>query len=154
MKQQLIPNLGMKSRFYRLARAGGLCLYSPTLEGAGVCRPLKTRLGIIRTVILFMIMAISLMGIQPAMAGNSGDGAKLFTVHCAGCHANGGNIIRRGKTLKLKALAKNHRDTQEAIAQLITQGKNPMPAYNDRLSVPEIEAVAAYVLEQAEIGWK
>lgn len=109
---------------------------------------------LIMAVILFMMLAISLMGIQPAMAGNSGDGAKLFTVHCAGCHANGGNIIRRGKTLKLKALAKNHRDTQEAIAQLITQGKNPMPAYNDRLSVPEIEAVAAYVLEQAEIGWK
>lgn len=112
---------------------------------------MKKRL--IRAVVLFM-MAISLMGIPPAIAGNLPDGAKLFTVHCAGCHANGGNIIRRGKTLKLKALAKNHRDTQEAIAELITQGKNPMPAYNDRLSVPEIEAVAAYVLEQAEIGWK
>lgn len=113
---------------------------------------MKKRL--IRVLVLFMMMAISLMGIPPAMADNSGDGAKLFTVHCAGCHANGGNIIRRGKTLKLKALAKNHRDTQEAIAQLITQGKNPMPAYNERLTVPEIEAVAAYVLEQAESGWK
>ncbi|HEY9838519.1 MAG TPA: c-type cytochrome [Vampirovibrionales bacterium] len=94
------------------------------------------------------------MEISPAIAGNTGDGAQLFTVHCAGCHANGGNIIRRGKTLQLKALAKNHRDTQEAIAQLIIQGKNPMPAYNNRLTVPEIEAVAAYVLEQAELGWK
>ncbi|MCT7972096.1 c-type cytochrome [Laspinema olomoucense] len=112
---------------------------------------MKKRL--IRAIVLLM-MAITLVGIQPAMADNSGDGAKLFTVHCAGCHANGGNIIRRGKTLKLKALAKNHLDTQEAIAQLITQGKNPMPAYNDRLSVTEIEAVGAYVLEQAERGWK
>ncbi len=109
---------------------------------------------LISVLILLIIMAISLMEIPPAIADNTGDGAQLFTVHCAGCHANGGNIIRRGKTLQLKALAKNHRDTQEAIAQLITQGKNPMPAYNDRLSIPEIEAVAAYVLEQAEIGWK
>ncbi len=102
-----------------------------------------------------MVMtAIALLWMQPAIAATSGDGVQIFSVHCVGCHANGGNIIRRGKNLKLKALTKNHVDTTEAIAQLIAQGKNPMPAYNDRLSSPEIKAVAAYVLEQANMGWK
>jgi cytochrome c6 len=106
------------------------------------------------TALMLLITVITIAQMQPAIAATSGEGAQLFTVHCAGCHANGGNIIRRGKTLKLKALTKNHRDTPEAIAELIRQGKNPMPAYNDRLTSPEIAAVAAYVLEQAELGWK
>ncbi|NBQ36890.1 MAG: cytochrome C6, partial [Synechococcus sp.] len=42
--------------------------------------------------------------IAPAPAHAAADGAALFEAHCVGCHLNGGNIIRRGKTLKLKAL--------------------------------------------------
>jgi len=82
------------------------------------------------------------------------EGAPLFEMHCAGCHINGGNIIRRGKTLKQKALEKNGYDSVEAIAQLVTQGKGNMPAYSDRLSPAEIETVATYVLEQAAQNWK
>ena len=29
---------------------------------------------------------------------------ELFETHCSGCHLKGGNIIRRGKNLKLKTL--------------------------------------------------
>ena len=79
--------------------------------------------------------------------------ATLFETHCAGCHANGGNIIRRGKTLKPKALQRNGYDTPTAIAQIITQGKGAMTAFGDRLSPTEIDAIAQYVLTQAETGW-
>jgi cytochrome c6 len=81
-------------------------------------------------------------------------GAKLFEVHCAGCHLNGGNIVRRGKTLKLKALQKNQMDSLAAIVEIVTQGKGNMSAYRDRLTADEIDAVATYVLEQAEAGWR
>ena len=81
-------------------------------------------------------------------------GAHLFTVHCAGCHPGGGNIIRRGKTLKLKALQRNGRDSQEAITELVNNGKGNMSAFKERLTVPEIEAVVTYVLEQAQQDWR
>lgn len=81
-------------------------------------------------------------------------GSQLFEQQCAGCHVNGGNIIRRNKTLKLKALQKNQVDTVEAIAALITNGKgNLMSAYRDRLSAEEIATLARYVLEQAQHDW-
>jgi cytochrome c6 len=82
------------------------------------------------------------------------NGAQIFSVHCAGCHFNGGNIVRRGKNLKLKTLQKNGFDSIEAIAQIVTNGKNNMSAYKDRLSQAEIEAVSTYVWEQAQTGWK
>jgi cytochrome c6 len=80
-------------------------------------------------------------------------GAEVFEGQCAGCHVGGGNIIRRGKTLKLKALEKNQMDSLEAIQTIVTQGKGNMSAYGDRLSPAEINAVAAYVLAQAAQNW-
>jgi cytochrome c6 len=82
------------------------------------------------------------------------DTAKLFEVHCAGCHPQGGNIIRRGKTLKLKALQSNHVDTTDAIAQLIADGKGNMTAFGDRLASTEIQTLSEYVLTQAATNWK
>ncbi len=86
-------------------------------------------------------------GLSPAQP------AALFEVHCAGCHLNGGNIIRRGKTLQLKALQKNSADSVGAITTLIANGKNNMSAYRDKLSAPQIDALAHYVLDQAQKGW-
>ena len=79
--------------------------------------------------------------------------ASLFTLNCAGCHANGGNVVRRGKTLKQKALKRYGYEEVGAIAQIITNGKGIMPAYSDRLTEEEVRAIAQYVLTQAETGW-
>jgi cytochrome c6 len=87
-------------------------------------------------------------------ATNPTTAAEVFSANCAGCHINGGNIIRRGKNLKQKALKKYGMDSHEAIANLVTNGKNNMPAYKDRLSEQQIKDVSAYVLEQAEQGWR
>lgn len=106
---------------------------------------------------MLKIIAIVLSGIflftSPAWAAESSPG-KLFELQCAGCHANGGNIIRRGKTLKLKALEKNGYLTTDAIANIITNGKGNMSAYKERLSEPEIQSLAQYVLDRANENWK
>ena len=81
-------------------------------------------------------------------------GAKVFQANCAGCHVKGGNIVRRGKNLKLKTLHKNKVDTVEAIAALVTNGKGIMSAYGDKLTDTEIEVVSAYVLQRAAENWK
>jgi cytochrome c6 len=86
-------------------------------------------------------------------ATDSANGAQLFQTHCAGCHVNGGNIVRRGKNLKLKTLQRNKVDSLEAIAELVTYGKGNMSAYQDRLTEQQIQEVAAYVLDQAKQGW-
>ncbi|HHP7230411.1 MAG TPA: c-type cytochrome [Xenococcaceae cyanobacterium] len=99
-------------------------------------------------------MAIFWSMATPVFAISQDSGAAIFQANCAGCHPQGGNIIRRGKTLKTKALKRNNLDTIEAVISLVTQGKNNMPAYEARLSEPEIEAVSYYVLEQAAQNWR
>ena len=85
---------------------------------------------------------------------NLENGAAVFKANCAGCHARGGNIVRRGKNLKLKTLHKRQVDTQEAIASIVTNGKGIMSAYGDKLTSEEIANVSAYVLQRAEENWK
>jgi len=102
---------------------------------------------------LFLTFFLSVIAIaSPATAAPNG--AVIFENNCAGCHVNGGNIMRRGKNLKLKALQKNGVDSVEAIAQLVTHGKGLMSAYGDRLTAEEIAEVAKYVTEQAKQDWQ
>jgi cytochrome c6 len=105
------------------------------------------------TMLVLFIAMLSLTVKSPAMAADLTHGAEIFNTNCAGCHANGGNIVRRNKTLKLKALAKFNVDSISAIADIVANGKNNMSAYKERLSRQEITDVAAYVLAQAEAGW-
>ena len=101
------------------------------------------------------ILAIALCNfLTPVFALDADSGAKIFQANCAGCHANGGNIVRRGKNLKLKALQRNHVDNLDAAIELVTNGKNNMSAYKDRLSPQEIELVSTYVLERAANNWQ
>lgn len=85
---------------------------------------------------------------------NLDNGAKVFQANCAGCHVKGGNIVRRGKNLKLKTLHKRKVDTEDAIASLVANGKGIMSAYGDKLTPEEIANVSAYVLQRAEENWK
>src|ERR687885_29049 len=107
-----------------------------------------------KTLVIILLIALTFAFNPPVLAADTANGAKIFSVQCAGCHVNGGNIVRRGKTLKLKALNRNGMDSEDAIAFLVANGKNNMSAYKDRLTAKEIEDVSAYVLEQAENNWR
>lgn len=106
------------------------------------------------SLILLMLTLLTVLFTNPVLAADQTQGAKIFAQNCAACHANGGNIIRRGKNLKKRALQRHKKDSIEAISSLVKQGKFAMPAYADRLSEAQIGAVAAYVLEQAENNWE
>ncbi|NEQ49295.1 MAG: cytochrome C6 [Leptolyngbya sp. SIO3F4] len=80
--------------------------------------------------------------------------AELFEIHCAGCHPNGANIIRRGKNLKQKALKRNGYTSVDEIATLITNGKGLMSAYGEKMSEDDINILASYVLEKASTNWQ
>lgn len=108
-----------------------------------------------RLIIMLVGVLIAAIAFTPAvLAADIANGAKIFEVHCVGCHVNGGNIVRRNKTLKLRALERNKVNTIDAIATLVANGKGNMSAYKDRLSQSEIEDISAYVLEQAQKGWR
>jgi cytochrome c6 len=119
-------------------------------------RWLWRRLGIAIAIVTLMGWASPAWAAPPSTDGvdaTSGTSAQLFEIHCVGCHPNGGNIIRRGKNLKARALQRYGYDDVASIADIITHGKGVMSAYEDRLTGEEIQALAAYVLEQAEAGW-
>jgi cytochrome c6 len=108
-----------------------------------------------KAIVHFLLIVVIIVGFSPiALAADLQPGAQVFEMQCAGCHINGGNIIRRGKNLKQKALEKNGYASVEAIAQIVTNGKNNMSAYGDRLTPDQIQAVSNYVLDQAQRGWK
>jgi cytochrome c6 len=123
---------------------------------------IKHLLGILLGVWLLGVGLISPVWAADATVDGSADGpaataktgAQVFVAQCAGCHGGGGNIIRRGKNLKLNTLQKNKMATPEAIAAIVTQGKGIMSAYGKKLTAAEIADVSAYVLEQAQSGWK
>ncbi|WP_016953124.1 cytochrome c6 PetJ [Anabaena sp. PCC 7108] len=107
------------------------------------------------------IISVLLLGIaiftfafsSPALA-DAADGSKVFSANCASCHAGGKNLVNAAKSLKKADLVKYEMYSAEAIIAQVTNGKGAMPAFKGRLKPAQIEDVAAYVLEQADNGWK
>lgn len=108
-------------------------------------------------IILLLVVGLTLispLNYPTALAFNLDAGEEVFQSNCAGCHKGGGNIMRWWKNLKLKTLKKNKLGSEEAIANLVANGKGIMSAYKDRLTEEEINNVSAYVLKQAQKNWR
>ena len=106
-----------------------------------------------KTLLAGTLVVIALFWQGPAARGISGSGEQLFDLHCAGCHPNGGNIIRRGRTLKLKALEKRELNNPEAIAQIAREGIGQMSGYADALGEGNDNVVAEWIWQQAQNAW-
>ena len=106
-----------------------------------------------RTLLAGALMLITLLWQSSASWAMDEVGAQLFDLHCAGCHPNGGNIIRRGRTLKLKALEKQGLNNAPAIAQIAREGIGQMSGYVDALGEGNDIVVAEWVWRQAQNAW-
>ena len=105
-----------------------------------------------------LLVGLSLLLSWPRSAyGASGvrsaTGEQLFEAHCAGCHINGGNILRRGKTLKLAALQRNGIEGPEMIAAIAAAGIGQMGGYATVLGEDGPALVGEWVWERALAGW-
>jgi mono/diheme cytochrome c family protein len=90
-----------------------------------------------------------------ASAATLAHGAQLFEAHCVGCHVGGGNIIRRGRTLKLQALQRNGLDSAAAIAsEGLAIARHLAPTLGGHLGDGGAADVAAWVWQQALSGWQ
>ena len=102
---------------------------------------------------LVLLLSLGSAGASLAAGSDASTGALLFQQHCAGCHINGGNVIRRGKTLKMKALERNDVASIEAIAQIAANGRGQMSGYADVLGEGGDKRVAEWVWQQAQNAW-
>jgi cytochrome c6 len=111
-----------------------------------------------RLLVAALLVGLSLLLSWPRSAyGASGEqsatGEQLFEAHCAGCHINGGNILRRGKTLKLAALQRNGIEGPEMIASIAAAGIGQMGGYAAALGEAGPARVGEWVWQRALDGW-
>lgn len=93
------------------------------------------------------LLALVAVAVAPA-AGAATSGADLFKLHCAACHADGGNIINPKKSL--------HKADREAngvkgVKDIIGRMRKPGPGMTtfDVKTIPDKDAraIADYVLK-------
>ena len=100
---------------------------------------------------IFLLFFISFPSHLHAL--NSNKGENIFKNHCAGCHINGGNIIRRSKNLKISSLRRNGIDSPQAIAEIARKGIGIMDGYEKQLGENKDQIVAKWIWEQAQNAW-
>lgn len=87
----------------------------------------------------------------PVMAADLALGKQVFEGNCAACHSGGGNSVIPDHTLQKAAIEQFLTGglTLEAITYQVENGKGAMPAWDGTLDDDEIQAVSAYVYDQA-----
>merc|ERR1712032_1332306 len=91
-------------------------------------------------------------GSRPALAADLENGEAIFNGNCAACHAGGNNSVNAEKKIKKPELEKYLTGGYNvaAIKTQVTNGKNSMPAFGDKLGPDDIEDVANWVFNQAD----
>ncbi len=115
----------------------------------------------LRTTLLLVLLVVLVLWPRPAwglpataaMAPEAAAGARLFELHCSGCHPNGGNVIRRGRTLRQADLLRRGIEGEAAIATIAAAGIGRMDGYAAALGDGGPDLVASWVWQQAQAGW-
>jgi cytochrome c6 len=78
------------------------------------------------------------------------DGAATFKGKCAMCHGpDGSGKTAMGQKLNIRDLhsAEVQKQSDAELAQIVTKGKNKMPAYDGKLTKEQIDQVVAFIRE-------
>lgn len=87
------------------------------------------------------------LALTEAMHAQS-DPAKIFTTNCVLCHAaNGSGESATGKALHAKDLRSDEvqKQSDAALAEVITRGKGKMPAFGTKIHPDGIGKLVAYI---------
>jgi cytochrome c6 len=112
----------------------------------------RSRMAAVARLLLVLALLLLVFWPQPAW-GLASEGGRLFDLHCAGCHPQGGNIIRRGRTLKEPVLRREGIDGPAAVAMIAASGIGRMDGYGAVLGEGGAERVGDWVWQQALAGW-
>jgi cytochrome c6 len=124
-------------------------------DPAGLPAPGDSRRSLLRAAaVRLLVLALLCLVFWPAPArGIATEGAPLFDLHCAGCHPQGGNIIRRGRTLRESALRRQGIEGSGAVAAIAASGIGRMDGYAAVLGEGGAAAGGGGVWQQALAGW-
>jgi len=92
------------------------------------------------------LLALAIMFVSGAVV--RADGAGDFKAKCAACHgADGTGSTATGKALKVRDLASSDVQSQSdaQLTDIVTNGKNKMPAYKGKLTDDQIKGLVAYI---------
>lgn len=103
--------------------------------------------------IWFSVASGGLVALCAAPAHAQSTGETLFKSKCAMCHGpDGKGQVPMGKTLHARDLTSDEvqKQSDAELAEVITKGKNKMPAYGEKLSKVQIAELVAYIRELAK----
>lgn len=93
-----------------------------------------------------ILFAVFLFLAVPALRAH--DSAKLYKSKCAICHAaDGSGDSPTGKAMKVPDLRSEavQKQTDAQLTDVLTNGKNKMPGYKDKLTAAEIKGLVAHM---------
>ncbi len=97
---------------------------------------------IVKVAVLLVVLGLAFS--TSAWAG----GPETFKAKCAMCHgADGSGDTAMGKKLNIKSLgsAEVQKQTDAQLTDIISKGKDKMPAYSGKLSADDIKALVAFI---------
>ena len=101
----------------------------------------------------YLAILILMLVCCPSWLAAQNDAAGLFKSKCAMCHAeDGSGNSPAGKALKAKDLrsAETQAKSDSELADVITKGRNKMPAFGQKLKPDQIQQLAAYLHQLAK----
>ena len=100
------------------------------------------------TMALIALAAFATTATADTKKGGKIDGKKEFQEHCVECHANGGNLIKPGKSLKKKDREASGVKTATDIIGLMRNPGPGMTKFDTKtISDKEARAIADYIIK-------
>ena len=97
-----------------------------------------------RNVTVVMSLAASAFMAASAFAG----GGDIFKAKCAACHPDGGNIMKKEKTLHKKDLEANKLKTVKDLVKYLRAPGPGMPKFDEKgLPAKDAKEVAEYIMK-------
>lgn len=88
-----------------------------------------------------------------SISTRANDSATVYKAKCAMCHgADGSGNTPAGKAMKARDFASPEvaGETDAQLTEILTNGKNKMPAYKGKLTEDQIKGLVAYIREFAK----
>jgi mono/diheme cytochrome c family protein len=95
-----------------------------------------------------LIVSLAVLFLLVPAARAQGTAEATYKAKCSGCHGpDGAGMTAAGKAMKVRDFhsPEVQKETDAELTDIITNGKNKMPKYGDKLKDTEIKDLAAYV---------
>jgi len=103
--------------------------------------------------LLFVPMLLAAALLSPGSSAQGNPAEDVFKSKCAACHGpDGGAKTTMGSMLKIRDLRSDEvqKQNDSELNQIITKGKNKMPAFDGKLKKEEIQQLVVFIRQLAK----